>query len=56
MSHVFAGAGFTVRLLEQNRWSELPLSADLFAEPFRRLSDDDLKTSGAVVLLTKGSR
>ena len=30
MSRVFAGVGFTVKLLEQNRWSELPLSADLF--------------------------
>jgi len=50
---VFEQAGFSVAVLEQNRWSAAPIARAALDPAFRALSDDDLRTSGAVLLMTK---
>ncbi|HTI86635.1 MAG TPA: methyltransferase domain-containing protein [Alphaproteobacteria bacterium] len=52
----FENAGFWVSVLAQDRWDAIPLPRESFAAEFRALSDDDLRTSGADILLTKTSQ
>jgi hypothetical protein len=49
----FESAGFAVAVIDQNRWARPPLPRAALAPAFRALSDDDLRTSGAALLLTK---
>jgi hypothetical protein len=56
MKDAFENAGFSLSVLAQDRWDAIPLPRESFAPEFRALSDDDLRTSGADVLLTKASR
>jgi hypothetical protein len=56
MRDAFTRAGFSVTVPEQNRWETLPIARDKIAMPFRDLSDDDLRTSGAVFMMTKDRR
>lgn len=49
-------AGFSATVTEQDRWDKPPLAIGRMAVAFRGLSDDDLRTSGAVLLLRKESR
>lgn len=49
----FESAGFAVAIAEQKRWHTPPLPRAALAPAFRALSDDDLRTSGAVLVLTK---
>ena len=56
MRDAFTRAGFSVTVPEQNRWDALSIMRGKMATPFRDLSDDDLRTSGAVFLVTKDRR
>jgi len=56
MRDAFTRAGFSVTVPEQNRWAAAPIPRSKIARPFRDLADDDLKTSGAVFLMTKDRR
>jgi hypothetical protein len=49
----FSNAGFTVAIAKQNRWGAPPLKRPALASKFRALSDDDLRTSSAILTLTK---
>jgi Methyltransferase domain len=53
MNGLFADAGFDVTVIEQDRWPQPPLARKQMAVEFRGLSDDDLQTSGASLLLRK---
>jgi SAM-dependent methyltransferase len=50
---MFANAGFSVTITEQNRWSAPPLARASLASKFRALTDDDLRTSSAILTMTK---
>lgn len=56
MRDAFTRAGFSVTVPEQNRWDVLPIARSKMAALFRDLSDDDLRTSGAVFVMTKDRR
>ncbi len=56
MCAAFTRAGFSVTVPEQNRWNTLPVMRSKMVGPFRDLSDDDLRTSGAVFVMTKDRR
>lgn len=47
------GAGFSTEIAERRVWDSLPLARDALARQFQRLSDDDLKTSGAALIARK---
>lgn len=49
----FEREGFSVAVPEQKRWPTSPIPREALAPAFRALSDDDLRTSGAVLVLTK---
>lgn len=53
MIKAFVDAGFAVEVAEQARWPSPPLARERMAAVFRELSDDDLCTSGAVLVLRK---
>jgi len=53
MTSAFEAAGFAVAVPERHRWAEAPLPRGALAPAFRTASDDDLRTSGAVLMLTK---
>lgn len=55
MVQAFTDVGFDTRVTERSRWPEPPLPRKALARRFRGLSEDDLTTSGAVLLLTKAS-
>jgi len=50
----FEEAGFAVAVTERDTWTALPLPRAKLAAPFCDLPEDELKTSGAVLVLTKG--
>jgi hypothetical protein len=56
MTATFESAGFAVTLLAQDRWDSIPLPREILAPAFRELSDSDLRTSGADILLMKTPR
>lgn len=51
MLRLFENAGFEVKVLHRTNWPELPLARKRLAEPFQRLSDEDLRTAEVEVLL-----
>lgn len=51
----FEQAGFAVSVLEQDRWRAPPIAPAKLDAAFRDLSDDDLRTSGAVLLMRKAA-
>lgn len=53
MTSAFEAAGFAVAVPERHRWAETPLPRSALAPAFRAASDDDLRTAGAVLVLTK---
>jgi hypothetical protein len=55
MKQILDAGGFTITVVEQDRWPSPPITREQMAVEFRGLSDDDLRTSGASLLLGKKS-
>ena len=56
MRDAFTRAGFSVTVQERNHWDALPIKRNKISASFRNLPDDELRTSGAVFVLTKDRR
>ena len=53
MINLFEEAGFTVKVLQTERWPQLPLAAKKLSDEFGNMSKDDLLISGVDVVLSR---
>jgi hypothetical protein len=56
MVEAFQAAGFSVAVPQRDTWPALPIPRAALAKPFRDMPEDQLRTWGAVLVLTKGPR
>jgi hypothetical protein len=53
MKQIFKNLGFSVQVLEVNKWGSIPISRRHIHKQFAYLSDSDLQAFGATFLLIK---